>query len=79
MNVRLYHVYYTCFRVKPYPSDVEKNPSFKSQINESFPLHPKQKIQMHLVKQSSLSQIVSNTKGKRDITGTVSYKYLIDL
>lgn len=68
--IQMYHVNNVCFRVNPYPSDVEhsqENPSsFNIQMNESLPLHHTQTIPIH-----SVSQIKSNPKTKRDITGTI--------
>ena len=64
------HVNNVCFSVNPYPSDVEhsqeNSSSFNAQKNESLPLHHTQNIPS-----LSVSQIKSNPKAKRDITGTV--------
>ena len=70
----MYNANNVCFSVNPYPTDVEhsqENPSsFNGQKNESLPLHPTQNIPSH-----SVSQIKSNTKAKRDITGTIRSYY----
>ena len=66
----MYHVNNVCCSGNPYPIDVEhsqeKPSSFNGQMNESLPLHHTQNIPSH-----SVSQIKSNPKAKRDITGTI--------